>query len=408
MRTERKDGLFDRDGDMNILTIAPTPFFADRGCHVRIFEETRALMKLGNEVTICTYHNGRNIAGFNIRRIPNIPWYNKLEAGPSYHMLYLDMLLLSRSLQHSMEKRPDIIHAHLHEGAFIGKFCSKFRNVPMIFDMQGSLSGEMAAHGFIKNEGEFYNFIHKFESILNGMADAIITSSANMAEVLKNNFKVDGNKIFVIPDGVDTEIFHPHYDTKDLRSKLGIDSDKKIVVFLGLLNEYQGVDLLIKSIPRVVRDVSNVHFLIMGYPDVEKYQKMAKELNVLDYVTFTGRIDYSEAPLYLNLGDIAVSPKITLSGEGNGKIYNYMACGLPTVVFDFPTNREILGDTGVYARNVDPESLVEKMVELLLDDKKREELRLKVREKAANEYSWAKAGKKLMEIYQKYQNLSRS
>ncbi len=400
MRTKFREKMFDCDGDMNILTIAPTPFFADRGCHVRIFEETKALMKLGNEVTICTYHNGRNIAGFNIKRIPNIPWYNKLEAGPSYHMLYLDMLLLSRSLQRSMEKKPDIIHAHLHEGAFIGKFCSKFRNVPMVFDMQGSLSGEMAAHGFIKNEGEIYNFIHKFESILNGTADAIITSSANMSEVLKNNFKVNSDKIFVIPDGVDTEVFRPHYDTRGLRNKLGIDSDKKIVVFLGLLNEYQGVDLLIKSIPHVIREVNNVHFLIMGYPNVEKYQKIAEELNVLDHITFTGRIDYSEAPLYLNLGDIAVSPKITLSGEGNGKIYDYMACGLPTVVFDFPTNREILGGTGVYAQASDSESLAEKITELLLNEKKREELRLIVREKAVKEYSWTNAGKKIMEIYQ--------
>src|SRR3989304_7823546 len=130
---------------MNILTIAPTPFFADRGCHVRILEETKALMKLGNDVTICTYHNGRNIAGLNIKRIPNIPWYNKLEAGPSYHMPYLDMLLLSRSLQCSLKKKPDVIHAHLHEGAFIGGLCGKFRNAPMVFDMQGSLSGEMVA-----------------------------------------------------------------------------------------------------------------------------------------------------------------------------------------------------------------------------------------------------------------------
>jgi glycosyltransferase involved in cell wall biosynthesis len=356
-------------------------------------------------VTICTYHNGRNIAGLNIKRIPNIPWYNKLEAGPSYHMLYLDMLLLYRSLQYSMEKKPDVIHAHLHEGALIGKFCSKFRNVPMVFDMQGSLSGEMTAHGFMKNDGEIYKFIYKFENILNGMADAIITSSANMADMLKSKFKVDDDKIFVIPDGVDTDIFHPRYDTKDLRNKLGIGADKKVVVFLGLLNEYQGVDLLIKSIPSVIREVSNAHFLIMGYPDVEKYKKMAKDLGVLDYLTFTGRIDYSEAPRYLNLGDIAVSPKITLSGEGNGKIYNYMACGLPTVVFDFPTNREILGNMGVYAQDADSESLAEKMVELLLDDKRREELRLKVREKAVNDYSWANAGKMIMGIYQ---NLSRN
>ena len=49
--------------------LAPTPFFADRGCHVRIYEEARALQALGHRVTICTYHNGRDLPGFDIRRI---------------------------------------------------------------------------------------------------------------------------------------------------------------------------------------------------------------------------------------------------------------------------------------------------------------------------------------------------
>jgi len=72
------------------MMIAPTPFFADRGCHVRIYEEARILQSLGNKVIIYTYHNGRNISGIKIKRIMNIPWYKKLEAGPSYHMFYLD------------------------------------------------------------------------------------------------------------------------------------------------------------------------------------------------------------------------------------------------------------------------------------------------------------------------------
>ena len=385
---------------MKILSIAPTPFFSDRGCHVRILEETKALMKLGHDVTICTYHIGRDTDNINIKRIPNIPWYNKLEAGPSYHMLYLDALLLFRSLQITIKEKPDIIHAHLHEGALIGKLCSKLRNVPLVFDVQGSLSGEMAAHGFMKSKSLLYKIIFRLETIINNMSDAIITSSTNMAEILKNRFEVDEDKVFVIPDGVDTETFHPNFDIKNLRKQLDIDNDKKIIVFLGLLNEYQGIDLLIESIPHVIKEVPNAHFLIMGFPNVEKYKKMAEELGVLDHITFTGQIDYSEAPLYLNLGDIAVSPKITLSGEGNGKIYNYMACGLPTVVFDFPTNREILGDTGVYVQTVDSKSLAEEIIGLLLDEKKQDKLGLKVCEKAVNEYSWIKVGSTIMDVYQ--------
>lgn len=384
---------------MNILSIAPTPFFADRGCHVRILEESRALAKLGDKITICTYHIGRNVDNFEIKRIPNIPWYNKLEAGPSYHMFYLDTLLLLNSMYTSLKIKPDVVHAHLHEGAFIGKFSSKFNNIPMVFDVQGSLVGEMLSHGFLKKNSTSCKLIHELEKIINKSANALITSSSNMAEILKNDFQLDKDKIFVVQDGVDTDIFNPDYDTQELRKKFGIMDDCKVVVFLGLLNAYQGIDILINSIPHVIKSVDKVCFLIMGYPDTEKYHEMAINSNVEDHIIFTGKINYLEAPLYLNLGDIAVSPKITSSGEGNGKVYNYMACGLPTVVFDFPTNREILGETGIYVKSLTPEALAEGIVELLLDNKKIEKLSAEVRKKAVDDYSWISAGKKIQKIY---------
>ena len=76
---------------MRILTIAPTPYFSDRGCHVRIYEEARALVKGGHEVTICTYHLGSDIGGIPTLRIPPIPWYKKRSAGPSWHKPFLDL-----------------------------------------------------------------------------------------------------------------------------------------------------------------------------------------------------------------------------------------------------------------------------------------------------------------------------
>src|SRR5690554_3049132 len=57
-----------------VLMIAPTSFFADYGCHVRILEETRILQKLGHHVTIATYRNGNPVPGIDIRRTWPIPW----------------------------------------------------------------------------------------------------------------------------------------------------------------------------------------------------------------------------------------------------------------------------------------------------------------------------------------------
>ncbi|MBU0670749.1 glycosyltransferase, partial [Patescibacteria group bacterium] len=102
--------------------LAPTPFFADRGCHIRIYEEAKALQEKGHNVDIFTYHNGRDIEGLNIHRIINIPWYKKLSAGPSWHKLYLDVLLMFNVMFLGFFKNYDVIHAHLHEGCIIGFF----------------------------------------------------------------------------------------------------------------------------------------------------------------------------------------------------------------------------------------------------------------------------------------------
>ncbi|MCZ7382073.1 MAG: glycosyltransferase family 4 protein [Candidatus Methanoperedens sp.] len=386
----------------NIQKIAPTPFFADRGCHVRILEEAKTLIELGNKVTICTYHNGRDVylPNLKIRRIPSIPWYNKLEAGPSYHMLYLDALLLLESLKSNVNGKPDIIHAHLHEGALIGKVCAKIGSgIPMVFDVQGSLVEEMVSHRFIQKDSSVYKLIHIVEKNIDYMADAIVTSSTNMADILANEFYADPQKIHVVKDGVDTNQFRPDIDAEYLRKDLKIPKDKKIIVYLGLLNEYQGIDYLLSAIPKVLKSTDKAYFLIMGYPNVEYYRKIVENMGMSKSVHFSGRIDYSIANKYLALGDVAISPKIPDAGEGNGKLYNYMASGLPTVVFDHPTNREILGEFGIYAKLGSSDSLAECLIELLVDEALCETLGKKVRNKAVEEYSWLKVGEKLISIY---------
>lgn len=137
----------------HVLMVAPTPFFADRGCHVRILGEIRALQEEGCDITLCTYHNGRDIPGIRTVRIPCVPWYNKLAAGPSNHKYYLDLLLLWKSLATALRRRPDVIHAHLHEGAAIGRFLSVVLRRPLVFDYQGSLTDELASHEYARRDG---------------------------------------------------------------------------------------------------------------------------------------------------------------------------------------------------------------------------------------------------------------
>jgi glycosyltransferase involved in cell wall biosynthesis len=365
--------------------IAPTPYFSDRGCHVRIFEEARALIARGHQVRIVTYHLGRDLEPVPVDRTFSMPWYAKREAGPSWHKLYLDMFLLLKVLVVVRQFRPHLVHAHLHEGVLIGWVVARLRKIPLLFDYQGSLSGESLSHGFYQKGSLSHRFFRMVEKGINGLADLIITSSTPGLRDLVRLWHQPKEQVVAFPDGVDTSVFK-RFSQREARQKLGLDNQVPVVVYLGLLNHYQGVDLLLDAAKLLIRKGRNFHLVIMGYPDTE-YRKKAKELHIASFVTFTGQVAYADAPLLLAAGDLAVSPKVS-DTEANGKLLNYMACGLPVVAFDTPVNRELLGDGGMYAAYGDVEDLSRCMASALADRELLHQQGKQMRQRAVELHGW--------------------
>ena len=225
---------------LKILMIAPTPYFSDRGCHVRIFEEARALMARGHQVRIVTYHLGRDLELVPVERTLRIPWYTKQEAGPSWHKLYLDLLLLGKALQVARRFRPDLIHAHLHEGVLVGWVVARLRGIPLLFDYQGSLSGESLNHGFFKPDSWLHRLFKKVEGGINRLADQIVTSSTPGRDELVTDWHHPPQRVRVLADGVDSEQFR-HHPQREARQRLGLDEQVPVIVYLGLFNSYQEI-----------------------------------------------------------------------------------------------------------------------------------------------------------------------
>jgi len=382
---------------LKILMLAPTPFFSDRGCHVRIHEEARALRSRGHQVGIVTYHLGRNVGAGPIWRTPNIPWYSRTSAGPSWHKPYLDILLLYKAWRAVRAWQPDIVHAHLHEGAFIGILLRRITGLPVLFDCQGSLTGEVLDHGFMRDGSLLHRIFAGIEAWVNRQADYIVTSSTGTAEWMKGSWPELAARLEPLPDAVDTELFRPCRKDPTLMEKLGIPSDKTLLVYLGAMSEYQGLDLLLDALAILFAEREDVHALLMGYPE-QTYAVKAEELRIADRVTFAGRIAYADAPRYLSLGDVALSPKLSQT-EANGKLLSYMGCGLPCVVFDNPVNRELLGDCGIYVVERHPQGYAKGVGGVLDNVPHQMELSQCSRERAVNSHSWPARIETLEKIY---------
>lgn len=369
---------------------------------MRILEEARALQRLGSEVSICTYRNGQDVEGLTVYRTPSIPFREKYEVGSSLHKVAFDLLLFWTVLFAALRRRPDVIHAHMHEGALLGLVIGWLLRIPMVFDFQGSLTGEMLDHQFLHRDSVFYRPLRWLETMLDRHAPAILTSSHNAKKLLVEQFDCVPERIFPVADCVDSTAFYPssleeQAALEKLRVTLGIPPGRRIVAYLGLLADYQGTDLLLEAASHMHRQHQDVHFLIMGFPSVDRYRQKARQLGLAAHTTFTGKVPYRHARTFLAVGDVAVAPKLSAT-EGSGKILNYMAMGLPTVAFETPVSKEYLGDLGIYATPGDAISLAEALLEGL-EDAANGRRGPALRQEAQASYSWDAAAQTILCAY---------
>ncbi|QEM70216.1 glycosyltransferase family 4 protein [Geobacter sp. FeAm09] len=379
------------------MLLAPAPYFGDCGNDVRVYEEAKALVRCGHNVRIFTGHFGRDMPGVSTTRMSRVPWLKRVPRHHSWHKPYVDLLMSHQALKFARMFKPHLIHAYGHEGAWIGGRVKKRLGIPLVFDYQGSLAGGMVEEGFLKEGSLLHRFNSWLERRINARsADLILASSGSVARNLVGRWGVAAERVASLADGVDTALFRPH-PREEVRTMLRLPHKAPLVVYLGTLDRNQGIDTLLSAIVLLKSKGSPIRFLIMGAPE-EEYRTKALELGIERMMIFTGRVDYAKAAIYLSAGNVAVSPKLSLV-ESNGKLLNYMACGLPTVAFDLPANRELLGDSGVYAAYGDSTDLAVKMTWLMGNRDERVRLGRLGREMAEQLHTLDAHGRALSEIY---------
>jgi glycosyltransferase involved in cell wall biosynthesis len=387
-----------------VLMVAPTSFFLDYGCHIRILEEARVLQRLGCQVTIVTYHLGRNLPDLEIVRTRPTPWRADYEIGSSLHRLTFDLFLFWRVIGLLLRRRFDVIHAHLYDGALIGVVAGRTFGLPVLFDRQGSLTQEMIDHRFLNPKGPWYRWVRLLEERINHAADRIVTSTQLGAVQLERTSNCDSTYVRPLPDCANLEFFRPGLLTGDevatRRQALGLPDGWPVVVYLGLLAPYQGTPHLLEAFRILKERGVEVALLLGGFPGEAHYRRVAADLEIGDRVVLTGQVPREQSAMHLALGDVAVAPKLSAT-EGAGKILDYMAMALPTIAYDTPQSREYMGSLGVYATPVgSPAALADRIQVLVEQPELRRALGEGLRRRAARHFSWERAGQQLVGIYQ--------
>ncbi len=296
-------------------------------------------------------------------------------------------------------KEFDILHTQYHPGIFVGNLARKAVGVPHVFTYHG-----FAPIRIWRNPKQRMKMIdHRvgtFLALRFGI-DRIISVSRFLKRELVNFYRFDENRIHVIYNGVDTERFNPDVEGGEIRRRYGLE-DTPLVLFLGRLAPYKGVQYLIRAMPLILKERPEVKFLIVGSRrfDMLNLPGMADSLGVGDSVIFTGFVPDILIPKFYACCDIFCYPSLW---EGFGlTVAEASATGKPVVAFNRCALPEVVenGKTGLLV-NPDPAQVAEAINTLLSDEEMRRRMGRRARDRITRLFSWPKMVRETLNLYQK-------
>lgn len=325
---------------MKILMIAPEPFFEPRGTPFSEYFRIKALCALGHEVDLVTYPIGedKDIPGLRIFRSWRPHFIRSVKTGPSFTKVILDFFLFFTVVRRLIKGRKQYHLIHTHEEANImGVFFNKFIKIPHLYDMHSSLVQQMTNFQYTRSK-IITGMMKKIEKTVLKNASSVIVICRALYDYAAGI--TESSKLVIIENFIDEG--SERLDQSKLsriKKELG-GPEKKIVMYTGTLEAYQGIPLLIDSMEYLDGDFKLV--LVGGKPyQLEKLNKHIGERNLQTRVCLLGRKESSEIPYFLKSADVLISPR-TLGTNIPLKIYAYLKSGIPVVATDLFTHTQTL------------------------------------------------------------------
>lgn len=302
--------------------------------------------------------------------------------------------------------RPAILHAHSPAlNAIAALRAGREFGIPVVYEVRAFWEDAAVDHGTSKEWGLRYRFTRGLETYAFKHADAITT----ICEGLRQDIVARGipaNKVTVIPNAVDIEKFSfgANPDAQ-LKATLGL-TDARVLGFLGSFYAYEGLDLLIQALPRLLARAPDVRLLLVGGgPQEASLKQQAQALGVTDKVIFTGRVPHDQVNRYYDLVDVLVYPRHSMRLTELVtplKPLEAMAQGRVFVASDVGGHKELVidGETGVLFKAGDPQSLADKVLDLLNAPGRWPLLKQAGRRFVETERNWKKSVSNYTPIYQ--------
>jgi len=353
---------------VKILVLAPHAYYIDRGTPIDLDLLLRAMSLRGDDVDVAVYSEGedRSYPNVSLHRIGGRPKGRQIRPGFSLRKLGYDLRLFFLAWRLVRSRPYDVVHAG-EEAAFVAMLFRRLHGIPYVYDMDSSIAQQMVEQmPLLRPLAGLFNWFEA-RALKNAVATAPVCNA--LADLARSR---GARHVVTLHDVSQLERADFRSDGT-LRQRLGIDG--LILMYVGNLQAYQGIDLLLKAFERALAAGADLDLVIAGGSDddIEAYQAMARSLGCEDRTHFIGHWPASRLGALLAEADILTAPR--MKGINTPmKVFPYLHSGLPVLVTDLPTHTQILDDSVAMLAPPEPDGFAEAIVRLARDAELRQRL----------------------------------
>lgn len=371
----------------------------------RAWQQARALKQSGCSVSvICPRFKGERsldlVEGIYIYRYSSPPIAKGI-LGYMFEFVYCFIMTFLLSIWVFIKRGFDIIQSGNPPDTFfmIGLFY-KALGKKFYYDHR-----DLCPEIYLSKYGEhkkdlLYRLLLMLEFLTYKTADRIIVTNDSYRENAIKRGKLDPSKVFVVRGAPDLGRFKRSSPDMLLKRNKSF-----LVTYLGVMAPQDGVDYLLLAIDMIVNRYKrkDIQFALIGSGDsFSELKKLSDHLDLNGAVSFTGRITDGELIRYLSTSDVCVAPdpKNPLNDKSTmNKILEYMAMARPIVSFDLKETRYSAGEAALYATPNNIQEFADKIIELLEDSRRREEMGRIGYERISKKLSWDYNKNRLLQVY---------
>jgi glycosyltransferase involved in cell wall biosynthesis len=378
----------------------------------RVRRAAEALIEEGHSVdVICLKGKEETASGsFNGVNIHRVSLTHKrggyLRYVYHYTMFFLQVFLTLNRLD--ARRKYDVVHIHsLPDFLVFVAIIQKLKRKKIILDLHEVMPEIYAARFGKKMDSPLVKLVCLVERISCSFAHHVITVNEARSEVLEGR-SVPPGKITVIMNTPDDKVFVKK-NVDDFVKRLDLE-DRYITVYVGGINPERNLEVIIKAMALLKKDIPDIYFLLFGHSYgqegshyVDDLRSLAKEQGVGDSVYFGGRLAGEDVAGYMDLARFGVisylaNPMTELAMPN--KVFEYIAVDVPIISCRLKGLYSLMGeDSAIYFEPENEKDLAEKILWLHDNPSNAVAMTVKGRE-LYKSYTWSIMKKRLQNLYE--------